>query len=286
MARQYAAVLTALWQDEDYKALSSGAQRLYLLALSQPNVSWCGVVPFTARRWATFAPDTTTRTVTKAAAELVDNGYVLVDDDTEELWVRGFIKHNVENQPKLKQAAQREFADVHSKQIREGIARAYEWVPGGQPKAVATASSEKAESAVLGVGVRCPVSGQPPTPSEKTPTPTPPEAFVEGCRLAAVEQCASWIERGVTISNELGWIATRARNLQTERVDLLGMVAPLDSVTADEWRCVIQTGRLSEETAASHPLGCDECSGGWVYPEDESQGVHPCPNCARARRPA
>lgn len=122
MARAYAPIYTSIWKDHDFTALTERAQRVYLLAVSQPNVSYCGVVPYTAKRWARLASNTSPAQVSKAIAELEGAGFVLLDTDTEELWIRSFVRHNaVLRQPQIKKAMEREFEEVHSEPIRSAF---------------------------------------------------------------------------------------------------------------------------------------------------------------------
>lgn len=119
MARSYAPIYTSIWHDPQFVALSSRAQRAYFLALSQPEINYCGVVSYTTRRWARLSGDTKPRDVERAVAELEAAGFVLLDPDTEELWVRSFVKHNgVLKQPQLRTAMRREYADIHSSRIQ------------------------------------------------------------------------------------------------------------------------------------------------------------------------
>lgn len=136
MARSYAPLLTSIWSDDDFVALTPGAQRFYFLAMSQPNITYCGVVPFTARRWARMAAGTTTDDVDLAVEELEDAGFVVLDDDTEELWVRSFVRHNgVLGQPQLAKAMDRAFDDILSDAIR---AQFLAELPADLPKACVT----------------------------------------------------------------------------------------------------------------------------------------------------
>lgn len=75
MAR-YARVFASIWADPDFCALSSSAQRLYLLLITQPDVSHCGVLPLTERRWARLAADTDADSVRAALDELERVGFV------------------------------------------------------------------------------------------------------------------------------------------------------------------------------------------------------------------
>lgn len=126
MARTHARLLTRIWSDPEFVALDAGAQRIYILALSQPNLSYCGVVPYTARRWATFARDTTVAMVTKAVKALVTASFVLLDEDTEELMIRSFVKHDgVLRSPNLVVAMSRDFERISSKGLREGFLKGF-----------------------------------------------------------------------------------------------------------------------------------------------------------------
>lgn len=206
MARQYAPLYTNIWHDEEFKALTDGAQRLYIVALSQQNTSWCGVVSFTAKRWATFSKDSTPRKVMQAVNELVGAGYVLLDEKTEELWIRSFIKHNnVDSQPKLVAAAKRQFGEVHSQAIRMAMAKAY-------PGLTDTPSQGLPMTSVLGVEDE--VSGvkdEEQLPTEHL-TPTP-EVLAE-YQAEAERECAAWLKREPGhIVSRTGWIATRVKTL-------------------------------------------------------------------------
>lgn len=157
MARSYAPLLTTIWADDDFRALSGAAQRLYLLALSQPNVSYAGVVAFTARRWARMAADTTSSDIDKAIAELEAARFLLFDDDTEELFVRSFVKHNgVLRQPQLRTAMRRAFGEILSPAIRAAFLQE---VPDQEKQALAQAH-----------------------PTLLAGCPTPAGSLPEGCR--------------------------------------------------------------------------------------------------------
>ena len=134
MARSYAPLYTSIWLDKDFKALTGEAQRLYMVAFSQSQMNYCGVVSFTARRWAGYAADTTPEGVMAAVDELAAAGMVVLDEDTEELWVRSFIRHNkVLEQPKVLCVAVRDFATVLSSAIQRAVQMAYPEAFGTPP---------------------------------------------------------------------------------------------------------------------------------------------------------
>lgn len=122
MARTHARLLTAIWQDEHFRSLSVPAQHMYFLALSQPGLSLCGVVSFTPRRWALLSRGATPKKVQQAVDELVRERFVVVDSDTEELFVRSFVKHDgVLKQPNLVVAMWKQFHTILSDAIRKAF---------------------------------------------------------------------------------------------------------------------------------------------------------------------
>lgn len=122
MPRSSARIHSSIWKDADFLALSAGAQRMYVLALSQPNLSLCGVVSYTAKRWARLSSGGSVRAVVKALMELEEARFVVIDADTEELWIRSFVKHDgILKSPNATAGMKRDFHHIHSQEIREGF---------------------------------------------------------------------------------------------------------------------------------------------------------------------
>jgi hypothetical protein len=94
MARDYANIFTAIWREPDWKALPSRAQRTYFMLVTQPDISAAGTLDLTAKRWAKLAADTTVVTIRADLEVLAAARFVFVDEDTEELLVRTFVKHD------------------------------------------------------------------------------------------------------------------------------------------------------------------------------------------------
>jgi hypothetical protein len=92
--RAEARLQVSIWSDADWLALSVDAQRAYLLVLSQPGLSLCGVIAYTPRRWATYAAGDTTERLEAAIDELEERRFVVVDRDTEELLIRSFMRRD------------------------------------------------------------------------------------------------------------------------------------------------------------------------------------------------
>lgn len=115
MARDHARLRHSIWADAEFLALTEAAQRVYMLALSQPGLNYCGVVPFTLRRWAKLASDSTTRRLRTAVTALETARFVVVDEDSEELLIRSFIRNDgIIESPNICLAAVKAFPGVLS----------------------------------------------------------------------------------------------------------------------------------------------------------------------------
>lgn len=121
MARRYAKLFTSIWDvTDDFRTLSSDAQRLYLALVSQPHLTAAGVLPLQPRKWATLASDTTPRRIAKAIDELVATTKILVDEDTEEAFIRAFIRRDEGTRtPNVVTAIMRSIATIESQRLRE-----------------------------------------------------------------------------------------------------------------------------------------------------------------------
>lgn len=123
MARKYANILTAIWRNEDFRALTAEEQRVYLQLTSQPDISAAGVLPLSVTRWSAQARNTTPATVMAALEGLARGRFVIYDTRTEELLVRSFIRWdggytNSKRKPVIRDAAQ----EVESPTIRRALA--------------------------------------------------------------------------------------------------------------------------------------------------------------------
>jgi hypothetical protein len=122
--RSHARILVSIWTDTDFRALSPEAQRTYMLLLSQGSLNNAGVLPLTVKRWAAGCNATTTGDVEKALAELDEHRYVAVDEDTEELLVRSFIRNDgISKQPQMLKSALKEAVGIESPRLRAVLAQ-------------------------------------------------------------------------------------------------------------------------------------------------------------------
>lgn len=122
MARDHARVRNDIWVDEDFTNLSSSAQWLYLRILSHSKLEYCGVTEWRPGRLAASAADLTAADVEMFAAELEAGQFLVIDRDTEEAFVRSFIKHDgLMDKWNLAAAVARTFVEVASKPLRGAI---------------------------------------------------------------------------------------------------------------------------------------------------------------------
>lgn len=122
MPRDHARIQTAIWSKPDFRELPVQAQHFYMLALSQPRLSYCGVLDYMPARLAKFSAKATTKSVTNAVTVLEDRGFVVVDHDTEELLIRTFVRHDgLLTSPNVTKAMVKDYQAVLSEHIKEVI---------------------------------------------------------------------------------------------------------------------------------------------------------------------
>lgn len=118
MARSYATIRTQIWKNPDFATLSPDAQWAFLMLISQNDINLCGVIPYRPKFWATLAAGLTAARVRKACDALVAADFVFIDDTTDDLWVRSFIKYdNVLKQPNVAIRMAKDFQGLHSERI-------------------------------------------------------------------------------------------------------------------------------------------------------------------------
>ena len=92
MARSYARITTEIWKNAEFRALSAAAQWLYLLLVTQADISAAGTLPLTVRRWSSLARNVSVQAITEGLGELERCRFLAVDRATEELLIRSFVK--------------------------------------------------------------------------------------------------------------------------------------------------------------------------------------------------
>ncbi|MFE9949334.1 hypothetical protein ACFYRJ_17585 [Streptomyces sp. NPDC005531] len=190
MARGHGRILTSIWEDTDFLALDEREQRLYLFLISQPNLNHAGLLDLTLRRWSRKARGLTVAELEKRIGTLEDARFVVVDDDTEELLIRSFVRNDgVWRMPKVMGAMVSGALEISSWRLRAALLAEVDRIP---------LDELSDEPGARGVSVRQQVSehiadlrkafGNPPpdpngkgsrTPSD-TPSGTPSDTPAEG----------------------------------------------------------------------------------------------------------
>lgn len=118
MAREFAQIKLAIWADDDWRDLSPLARYLYLTILTSPTLSHCGVADWRPSRIASLN-GMTASDIESFGAELIDSLYVVIDEESEEVLIRSFVRNDgLMKQPKMAVAMASAHASVASKGIR------------------------------------------------------------------------------------------------------------------------------------------------------------------------
>jgi hypothetical protein len=133
VARDEARIFARIWKDTDFRALTRSAQGTYAFLLSQPDLSYCGMIPLRVGKWARTAAGMTGEDVwadLKALTETGTKAFVVVDEETEEVFVRSLIRNDgIWKQPNLMKAARDAARLVESPKIRAALAEELKRIP-------------------------------------------------------------------------------------------------------------------------------------------------------------
>ena len=110
MARSYANIATAIWRDDEFRALTVAEQHAYMLLTTQQDISAAGVLPLALTRWSSRSKNGTVADLRAALDGLEAHRFVIVDYDTEEVLVRSFVRWdnghtNPKRRPVIRDAA-------------------------------------------------------------------------------------------------------------------------------------------------------------------------------------
>lgn len=121
MARREARLKFDIWRT-GLAGLGRDAVLLYVVLLTEPTLNHCGVGAVRLSRWARDAR-MSLEEVEKALDELAISQHVVIDDDTEEVLVRSFMRNDeVELQPYVFKGALKEALQTSSPALRRALA--------------------------------------------------------------------------------------------------------------------------------------------------------------------
>ena len=120
MAREKANVQTSLWGNPEWKGLGVVEQWLYFHLLSHPRLSYAGVADWLPKRVAAASSGLTVDQVEQAGMGLQSARFVFVDESTDEVLVRSFLRHDgLLKQPRLSVSMVNAFAGIASLNIQK-----------------------------------------------------------------------------------------------------------------------------------------------------------------------
>lgn len=130
MARGHGRILTSIWEDSDFLTLDEREQRLYLFLISQPNLNHAGLLPLTLRRWSRKANGLTSAELEKRLQALEETRFIVVDDDTEELLIRSFVRNDgVWRMPKVMGAMVSGALEISSRRLQAALLAEMDRIP-------------------------------------------------------------------------------------------------------------------------------------------------------------
>lgn len=206
MARDYAQVKLDMWGDDSWRALSPGAQHLYLALLTSPSLSNCGVADWRPKRLVSLAAGWALRDLYAAADELVGGLFIVVDEDTEEVLIRSFLRNDgIMKQPKMAAAVANAHTALASHVLRgvvvHELARLRDEQPdlkGWNSKSTELLAKESVDPATYPLGNA--LAGGPPAP----PDQPPPNPSVNGHAKGSVKGSDNGSVNGYPKGSERG----------------------------------------------------------------------------------
>lgn len=136
MARDHARMLTSMWDDPDFTALSCAEIVTYWSLAASRDLSWCGVAPLLPQRLASNARDLSVAKARAHLAALQRQRFIVIDDTTAEVCVRTYVRHDgIINQPNVVKAMVRALDQVRSPSIIETIKDELARLMGERPDA-------------------------------------------------------------------------------------------------------------------------------------------------------
>ena len=119
MARTHALIPVAIWNNDDFCRLDVGAQHLYFLVYTQPELTAAGSIVVRSPYWADLASDTTPEQIEKALSALEDAGFICHDRHAQEAFFPDYFAfEKIPTQPKRVVAAQDAIMRMYSKHLR------------------------------------------------------------------------------------------------------------------------------------------------------------------------
>ena len=123
MANSAGMLKESIWRDKDFRALPRAAQATYAQLLSQKELDRAGMLPLQVSKWAKGCDGMTEAELWTDLKLLEARRFVFIDEDTDELFVRSYMRHSeVTKYPQFLKAAIRCAGLVASEYLRAELA--------------------------------------------------------------------------------------------------------------------------------------------------------------------
>jgi len=120
--RKFAQIRPDMWLDDEWRALTMPAQHLYMTVLTDPGLSYAGVTDWKPGRLRQRAAEWALTDLLTAAAELSYAYFLVFDEETEEVMVRSFLRHDgLLKQPRMAVSMASAFGEIGSNKIRAAV---------------------------------------------------------------------------------------------------------------------------------------------------------------------
>lgn len=119
MTRKFAHVNVGIWDDPDFRALPPLAQHLYMVLWTSAGLSYCGSHDWRPGRLAKRAGGWSRADVEAAAACLQARHFLVIDDDSEEVLVRSWVRWDgLLKEPRMAISCVNSYSEVASETLR------------------------------------------------------------------------------------------------------------------------------------------------------------------------
>lgn len=122
MPKEYGQLRHDIWSDDDWLNLTVPAQHLYMTLLGHPTLNYCGVADWRPGKLAQGAAENPVAATIVAAQELSYAFFIVVDEESEEVLVRSYLRHDpILKNPRLAVTMAKEYGTVGSRKIRAAL---------------------------------------------------------------------------------------------------------------------------------------------------------------------
>lgn len=130
MARTYGAIYTSIWRNTDWRTLHFAEQYLYMTLVSQAKLNRAGLLEYSPRRWAEATVGLSPADVEGIVKSLERQRYVVLDESTNELLIRTYVRNDgAWKMPKVMAAVVSAANEIDSPKLRRALLLELDHIP-------------------------------------------------------------------------------------------------------------------------------------------------------------